>query len=82
MQSSNVITLNLTGLEEGSQVYTVNSSADETDRNTSNNSAQGQVTVGEQQEEGGSGAFGLLEMLALLALLSTRRSLRSQLSRK
>lgn len=75
VQSSNAITLNLTGLEAGNQVYTVNSSADETDRNTSNNSAQGQVTVGEQPQEGGSGAFGLLEMLALLVLLSTRRAI-------
>lgn len=72
VQSSNVISLQLTGIVEGSQVYTVNSSAGETDRNTSNNSAQGQVTVGEQPEESGSGAFGLLDMLAMFLILLTR----------
>ena len=82
VQSSNAIPLQLTGLEEGSQVYPVNSSAGDADRNTSNNTAQGQVTVGAPQEEGGSGAFGLLDMLALLLLWSTGRSLRSHLSRK
>ena len=77
VQSSNVISLQLTGLEEGSQIYTVNSSAGETDRNNSNNSAQGQVTVGEEPEESGSGAFGLLDMLVLLLILLTRGIARS-----
>ncbi|RZV33880.1 MAG: hypothetical protein EX272_14015 [Chromatiales bacterium] len=78
VRSSNVISLQLTGLDEGSQVYTVNSSAGETDRNTSNNSAQGQVTVGEEPEESGSGAFGLLDMLAMFLMLLARRPLRQR----
>ena len=72
VQSSNTVNVQLTGLVEGSRSYSVNVSAGETDRNTSNNSAQGQVTVGEPQSESGGGTFGLLEMMALLMLLLAR----------
>lgn len=70
VQSSNTIDVRLTALTEGGQSYSVNVSASETDRDTSNNSVQGQVTVGEAQSDSGGGAFGLLEMLALLSFFA------------
>ncbi len=73
VQSSNTINVQLTGLVEGSESYSVSVSAAETDRDASNNSAQGQVTVGEPQSDSGGGAFGLLEMIALFLLLFARR---------
>ena len=76
VQSSNTISVQLTGLVEGSQSYSVNVSSGETDRNTGNNSVQGQVSVSEPQSESGSGAFGLLEMMALLMLLLARSGTR------
>ena len=74
VQSNNNISVQLTGLDEGRQSYSVNVSAAETDRDTSNNSVQGQITVGEPQADSGGGPFGLLEMLALLLLLLARRT--------
>ena len=73
VQSSNTINVQLTGLVEGSESYSVSVSTAETDRDTSNNSAQGQVTVREPQSDSGGGAFGLLEMIALFLLLFARR---------
>ena len=72
VQSNTTINVQLTGLVEGGQSYSVNVSSGETDRNTGNNSVQGQVTVGEPEADSGSGAFGLLEMMALLLLLLAR----------
>lgn len=76
VQSNTTINVQLTGLIEGGQSYSVNVSSGETDRNTGNNSVQGQVTVGEPEADSGGGAFGLLEMMALLLLLLARSGAR------
>ncbi|MDJ0708998.1 MAG: M12 family metallo-peptidase [Woeseiaceae bacterium] len=72
VRSSSTISVQLTGLAEGGQSYNVTVAADETDRSTGNNSAQGQVTVSEPAQDNGGGAFGVLELLALLMLMLAR----------
>ena len=82
VQSSSTINVQLTGLVTGSQNYSVSVSSSETDRNTSNNSVQGQVTVGEAQSNSGGGAFGVLELMALWMLLLARVGTRLPIRRR
>lgn len=83
-QSNDVLQVQLTGISEGAQSYTMSISSSETDRDTSNNSASGRVNVGlvttavantEGSSGGGGGAFSLtfLLYLAVGSLLSMRR---------
>ncbi len=75
VQSNNTINVQLTGLSGGSKTYSVSVSAAETDRDTSNNDVQGQVTVGElQSDSGGGGVLGLLELITFCLFLIARRS--------
>jgi hypothetical protein len=78
-QSNASLTLNVTGVAEGSKNYTVTLASAEADTDASDNSVQGNVRVnvpgggGGSDDEGGGSAGWLL--LALLAGLSTRRAL-------
>lgn len=74
-QASDTLQLGITGASEGSQSYTISVVAAETDRNTSNNEASGEVTVNpevttpppDNSSGGGGGSIGWLSLL-LLAL--------------
>ncbi|MGI9235934.1 MAG: M12 family metallo-peptidase [Woeseiaceae bacterium] len=71
-QSNTQLQIGVTGTSAGSRSYTVNASAAETDRNTSNNNASGQLTVNSPTtgssagDDSGGGSMGWLFMLALL----------------
>ncbi|HSG58415.1 MAG TPA: M12 family metallo-peptidase [Woeseiaceae bacterium] len=77
-QSSASLTLNVTGVAEGSKNYTVALASAEPDTDASDNNVQGSVSVrtagggGGGDDEGGGSAGWLL--LTLLAGLSTRRA--------
>lgn len=72
-QSNNQLTLGVTGTSTGSQSYTVDVSAAETDRNDANNSVSGQLTVNSAtsgspggSDDSGGGATGWFSLLILL----------------
>jgi len=72
-QSSNDMQINVTGASEGDQSYTIAVTAAESDRDSSNNNASGQVRVGSgstgssgDADDSGGGSFGWLPLLALL----------------
>jgi hypothetical protein len=76
-QAIDTLQLGITGASEGSQSYTMSVVAAETDRNTSNNEASGQVTVNPEvtappPDNSGSGGGGSLGWLSLLFLVMTR----------
>lgn len=76
-QATDTLQLGITGASEGSQSYTMSVVAAETDRNTSNNEASGQVTVNPEvtappPDNSGSGGGGSLGWLSLLFLVMTR----------
>ena len=72
-QEIGTLQLGITGASEGSQSYTMSVVAAETDRNTSNNEASGQVTVNPEatapptnnSSGGGGGSIGWLSLLFL-----------------
>ncbi len=70
-QDSEPVDVRVTGIAEGSRSYTITATADETDRDMSNNDRAGQVTVGDPPpppappEESGGGSFGWLSLLLL-----------------
>ena len=77
------IELGVTGTAEGTHNYAVTVSADETDRDTSNNDASGAVTVnavapppsgngGPSNDDGGGGASGLASLAVLLFAIGFR----------
>jgi hypothetical protein len=79
-QSSNVLDLGITGLSQGSQSYAMSVSAAEDDRNTSNNNASGQVSVGSavtappsNSSDSGGGSLGWLSLLFLMLAVLARR---------
>jgi hypothetical protein len=78
--SSGTISIQVTGSTVGTQSYSIAVSAAETDRDTSNNEAAGQVSVnaavvaGENGDGGGGGSTGLLSLLVLLAAARRRRA--------
>lgn len=73
-QASDTLQLGITGASEGSQSYTISVVAAETDRNTSNNEASGEVTVNpevttpppDNSSGGGGGSIGWLSLLFLV----------------
>jgi len=73
-QASDTLQLGITGASEGSQSYTISVVAAETDRNTSNNEASGEVTVNpevttpppDNSSGGGGGSIGWLSLLLLV----------------
>lgn len=81
-QGSEPVDVRVTGIAEGSRSYTITATADETDRDLSNNDRAGQVTVGNPppppapSEESGGGSFG---WLSLLLLTLTRAFLRPRM---
>jgi hypothetical protein len=74
-QSINTLQLGVSGMAEGNQFYSVAVSAAETDRNTTNNDASGELNVTAAPSSGGSGGGassdggGSLSWLSLLGLL-------------
>jgi uncharacterized repeat protein (TIGR01451 family) len=82
-QSSASLTLNVSGVAEGTKNYTVTLASAEADTDTADNSAQGSVSVrtsgggGDTSDEGGGSAGWLL--IAVLAALSARRARRFSL---
>jgi hypothetical protein len=79
-QSSDLLQLGVTGLSQGSQSYAMAVSAAEDDRNTSNNDASGQVSVGSaatappsNSSDSGGGSFGWLSVLFLMLAVRARR---------
>lgn len=79
-QSNTQLQIGVTGTSEGTRSYTVDVNATETDRDVANNSASGQLTVGNTtsgspggDDDSGAGSSGLLSLfvLALFALLMT-----------
>jgi len=82
-QASDTLQLGITGASEGSQSYTISVVAAETDRNTSNNEASGEVTVNpevttpppDNSSGGGGGSIGWLSLLflALTCLVPPKR---------
>jgi hypothetical protein len=78
-QSSASLTLNVTGVAEGTKNYTVTLASAEPDADAADNSAQGSVRVRAAATTGGGdeggGSMGWL-LLAMLAALSARRALR------
>ncbi|MGI9204368.1 MAG: M12 family metallo-peptidase [Woeseiaceae bacterium] len=84
-QANDELLVQVTGVSEGSQSYTLAISSNETDRDMSNNSVSGQINVGQvttavvnnqQSSSGGGGGATNPAFLLLLAaggLLSTRR---------
>jgi len=82
-QSTNNLAVQVTGTSEGNQSYTMEATANETDRDTANNSASGQVTVSvvatTPDDDGGGGAFGVtFVMLLVSAGVIARRRRRMQ----
>lgn len=81
-QESATLQLGITGASEGSQSYTMSATAAETDRNASNNEANGQVTVNPQatapppdsSSGGGGGSIGWLSLLFLMLTRLTSMS--------
>ena len=69
-QSSDALQIAVTGISEGNQSYAMTVSATETDRNSANNNASGQVNVGPVGGGGadgsGGGSFGWLTLLLLI----------------
>ncbi|MCP5092164.1 MAG: hypothetical protein GY949_14700 [Gammaproteobacteria bacterium] len=85
-QASDPLQLGITGASEGSQSYTMSVVAAETDRNTSNNEASGQVTVNPEvtappPDNSSSGGGGSFEWLSLLFLMVTRLASMSRATR-
>lgn len=79
-QSSDLLQLGVTGLSQGSQSYAMTVGAAEDDRDTSNNNANGQVSVGSaatappaSSNESGGGSFGWLSLLFLVLTVRARR---------
>ena len=82
--STQTIEVQVTGVAEGQQRYTVSATADERDRNTSNNSSTSQLNVtavstgpsGEEDSGGGSLGFAMLLLLfsALVLRFCRRRA--------
>ncbi len=66
-QSNDSLQIALTGITEGSHSYTVAVDATESDRDTANNDASGQVSVGPvaSNDDGGSGSLGWPSVLLL-----------------
>ena len=79
--STQTIEVQVTGVAEGQQRYTVSATADERDRNTSNNSSTSQLNVtavstgpsGEEDSGGGSLGFAMLLLLFSAFVLRFRR---------
>ena len=85
--ASRTISVQATGVAEGSQSYAITANADETDRDTSNNEDSGQVNVGDQpppgsgDEDSGGGSLGLGGLLVMLGLVAiSRRAARRRVS--
>jgi hypothetical protein len=81
-QSNDTLQLAVTGTSAGSQSYAIEVTAAETDRDTSNNDASGQLSVSSgstgspgNTDSGGSGSIGWLSLLFLVLarLMSSRR---------
>jgi hypothetical protein len=75
--SSSTISVQVTGTVEGAQSYAMTASADEVDRDASNNDVSGQVSVGTVtsppgDDDSGGGSFGLMGLLFLLLVESLR----------
>ena len=66
-QSNDSLQIALTAITEGNQSYTVTVDATENDRDTANNNASGQVSVGSvtSEDDGGAGSLGWLSVLLL-----------------
>lgn len=81
-QAIGTLQLGITGASEGGQSYTLSVAAAETDRNTSNNDASGQVTVNpvvtapppDNSSSGGGGSLGWLSLLFLMLTRIKRTS--------
>ena len=79
--STQTIEVQITGVAEGQQRYTVSATADEDDRNTSNNSSTSQLNVtavstgpsGGEDSGGGSLGFAMLLLLFSALVLRFRR---------
>lgn len=72
-QSSDALQIAVTGISEGNQSYAMTVSATETDRNSANNNASGQVNVGPVGGGGADGSGGgSLGWLTLLLLILVR----------
>jgi len=79
-QSTNDLAVQVTGINEGSQSYTMAATVNEADRDTTNNSASGQVTVSvvttaPPSDDSGGGAVGVPFAVLLIAaqILAWRR---------
>ena len=80
--SSNSISIQVTGTTVGTESYSISVSAGEPDTDTSNNQAAGQVSVNEQavSDDSGGGSTGLLTLFTLLGVARLRASRRSRFS--
>ena len=81
VNSTQTIQVQVTGVAEGQHSYTVSATADEADRDTSNNSSTSQVNVtaastapdGGDDSGGGSVGFAMLLVLSSLIVIRVRR---------
>jgi hypothetical protein len=72
VQANELLQLEVTGITNGNRSYTVSGTAAESDRNTANNNATGQVSVGTVSAADNDSGGGSLGWFTLLLLLSVR----------
>ncbi len=74
-QSNSTLNIGVTGLTAGARSYTVTLSSNEADADTTNNSANGTVTVNDPNSGGGAIGLPFLWLLGWAAFLTRRRTI-------